>query len=100
MTIRENILACVKEAYPLVVHKAELLRKSVNEWGHESETTGRECRFMVNDGYLVPIYGKGCVMYRWTQKELEKKHNTKPLSNPIPETPEQKQIRLLKEALR
>jgi len=70
MSLKEIIYNYIKSQYPLPVHKGEILRKSVNEWGYESETAGRRCRDLEKEKVVERVwFDKGCVGYRWIPQE-------------------------------
>lgn len=48
----------LEDSYPQVVHKGEINRKALNEWGHESDTSGRACRLLAEEGEIIVVYDK------------------------------------------
>ena len=70
MSIKRTIVEYLKSNYPQFIHKGELGRRAVLEWGCENEHMGRRCRELVNDGVIERMENlKGEVMYRWIPKE-------------------------------
>lgn len=70
MSLKNIIAEYTKSQYPKVVHKGEIGRKAVLEWGYENENAGRRCRELVKDGVLTPVYNqKHEVQYKYKFKE-------------------------------
>ena len=68
MSLKLIILEHLKKKYPEVVHKGEIGRKAVLEWGYENENAGRRCRELVKEGLIVPVYNeKREVMYKYAE---------------------------------
>lgn len=79
MSLKSIIEHYVEKNYPRAVHKGEIGRKAVMEWGYENENSGRRCRELENEGILEKIYNeKHEVMYRFIPPE----QRTKPESPP------------------
>ncbi len=73
MSLKSIITNYVASNYPRAVHKGEIGRKAVLEWGYENENSGRRCRELENDGILERVENeKGEVMYRYVPPELRK----------------------------
>lgn len=65
MSLKSLILNLLTERYPNYVHKGEIGRKAVLDWGFENENCGRRCRELENEGKIEADYNsKGCVLYR------------------------------------
>lgn len=66
MSLSVKIYNHLKENYPSVIHKGELRKLAVNEWGFENENMGRRCRELENKGLIkrFPDY-KGRVQYQY-----------------------------------
>lgn len=74
MSLVTKIEAYLVNQYPNFIHKGEIDRKTINEWGYESETAGRTCRLLQNQGLIEKKYNeKHHVMYRATKLLLEKR---------------------------
>lgn len=70
MSLKHQIYNHIKGRYPEVIHKGEIGRKAILEWGYENENAGRRCRDLVKEGSIKPIYNeKGEVMYQYIRKE-------------------------------
>lgn len=75
-TLKQFILEYLKEAYPNIVHKGELDKLGINEWGYESETVGRTCRTLENKGIIKRyLDSKGMAMYQYNQSNYEGNKN-------------------------
>lgn len=57
-SLKTKILEYLKSKYPLEIHKGELGRKAVIDWGYENENMGRRCREMVKERLISPVYKK------------------------------------------
>jgi len=69
MSLKELILDYLKNRYPETIHKGELGRKAVIEWGYENENLGRRCRELVREGKIDVVYNeKRQAMYRYKFK--------------------------------
>lgn len=70
MSLSSIIVNYLKDKYPEIVHKGELGRKAVNEWGYENENLGRRCRELVETGQIEVIYNqKHEATYRYKVKD-------------------------------
>lgn len=58
MSLKSQIKQHLKDCYPGVVHKGELGKKAVNEWGRENENMGRRCRELENEGEIIRVLNK------------------------------------------
>jgi hypothetical protein len=66
MSLKNTIYDYIKSQYPKVVHKGEIGRKAVLEWGYENENAGRRCRELVDSKQVRAVYNdKHEVMYQW-----------------------------------
>lgn len=82
MTLKARIIQHCKERPNEWVHKGELGRLAVLEWGYENENMGRRCRELENEGVLERRIVKGQAEYRYKRiMEQVKKEN------PIPQRP-------------
>ena len=52
MSLKQNIISYLTEKQTWV-HKGELGRKAVLEWGFENENMGRRCRELENAGIII-----------------------------------------------
>ena len=52
------IIDYLQERYPQTVHKGELGKKCILDWGYEAETLGRECRRLEVAGKIKVEYNK------------------------------------------
>lgn len=95
-SLKLNIFYRLKSAYPEWVHKGELGRLAVNEWGFENENMGRRCRELENEGLVEVRYTKSgrvkCAEYRYVPPIPPKKLS--------PEEQEAESQRILMEALK
>lgn len=74
MSLSKIILEHLKKNYPQVIHKGELGRLAVNQWGYENENMGRRCRELVNKGLIERIENKkGEVMYKYAESQGQRK---------------------------
>jgi len=72
MSLKNTILQYLKAEYPRTVHKGEIGRKAVLEWGYENENAGRRCRELKNENLIAVDYDeKGAAMYRYIDREEE-----------------------------
>ena len=68
MSLKKTITEYLKAEYPRIVHKGEIGRKAVLEWGYENENSGRRCRELENEGIIEKIENsKGEAQYRYKQ---------------------------------
>ena len=66
MSLKSRILELLEKRYPNWVHKGEIGRLAVIDWGYENENCGRRCRELENEGRIEHDYNsKGCVLYRF-----------------------------------
>jgi hypothetical protein len=65
MSLKSKIYEYVKSQYPQVVHKGEIGKKAILEWGYENENAGRRCRELEEAGKIEAIYKNGQVGYKW-----------------------------------
>ena len=69
MSLKNTILNYLKSEYPRIVHKGEIGRLAVNEWGYENENAGRRCRELTRGEEIENIPDeKGRARYRYIQK--------------------------------
>ena len=60
------IIDYLQERYPQTVHKGELGKKCILDWGYEAETLGRECRRLEVAGKIKVEYNeKHHAMYKY-----------------------------------
>ena len=71
-SLKNLILEYIKSEYPNVVHKGEIGRKAVNEWGYENENAGRRCRELADDELIEPVYKNGQVGYKYKPDDMVK----------------------------
>lgn len=55
MSLKQTITEYLKSEYPRIVHKGEIGRKAILEWGYENENAGRRCRELENEGVIECI---------------------------------------------
>jgi hypothetical protein len=66
MSLKEIALNYIKSQYPKIVHKGEIGKLAVNEWGYLNENVGRRLRELQNSGAIEVIYNeKHEAQYRW-----------------------------------
>ena len=71
-SLKDIIYHYVKSSYPRIVHKGELGKLAVNEWGFENENMGRRCRDLEIAGKIEKIPDqKGRAQYRWIPVEAK-----------------------------
>jgi hypothetical protein len=68
ISLKRKIFDYVKAQYPNFVHKGEIGKKAVLEWGFENENMGRRCRELEKEGYFEVDYVNGCAVYRYKPK--------------------------------
>ncbi len=65
-SLRNKIIEYLQSKWPEVIHKGELGRIAVNDWGYENENMGRRCRELEEEGIIKRIYDqKGRAMYQY-----------------------------------
>lgn len=74
MSLKSKILDYLKQEYPRIVHKGEIGRKAVLEWGYENENAGRRCRELENEGVILKVPNeKHEAQYQWIAPIAPKK---------------------------
>lgn len=69
MSLKKEIYDCLKARSPEFVHKGELGKKAVMEWGFLNENAGRRRRELCDEGLIEKEIRKGCVWYRFKEEE-------------------------------
>lgn len=73
MSLKNKIVEYLKHEYPRIVHKGEIGRLAVLEWGYENENAGRRCRELENENRIERLLDeKGQARYRYVPLESEK----------------------------
>lgn len=76
MSLKNKITEYLKQEFPRVVHKGELGKKAVLEWGYENENLGRRCRELENSNIIKKCFNeKGHVEYQYIQRDNQVKPN-------------------------
>lgn len=93
MSLRNKIVEHLKEQYPRIVHKGEIGRLAVLEWGYENENAGRRCRELENENRIEKLPDdKGLARYRYVPLPTEKPATEpKTSQNQLLEVPERSQ---------
>lgn len=66
MSLKHIIYDYLRREYPRIVHKGEIGRKAILEWGYENENAGRRCRELEETGQIVKVENeKGEAQYQW-----------------------------------
>ena len=72
ISLKKKILDYIKSQYPNAVHKGELGRLAVNQWGFLNENMGRRCRELENEGYIMASYNeKREVSYKYIPQAMQ-----------------------------
>lgn len=82
-SLKKQILIHLKSQFPKWCHKGEILKLAVNVWGYETETAGRRCRELENEGLIEKSYSDGCVIYRTLIKEEKPIIEIKPVQTQL-----------------
>lgn len=69
MSLKSTILDYLKSEYPRIVHKGEIGRKAVLDWGYENENAGRRCRELENENKIRLYKEKNQASYQWMPPE-------------------------------
>lgn len=73
MSLKDKIFQYLKDQSPRIVHKGEIGKLAVLEWGYENENAGRRCRELATAGLIKRIENeKGEVMYQYLAPEKKK----------------------------
>lgn len=73
MSLKAKITEYLRQEYPRVVHKGEMGKLAILEWGYENENMGRRCRELENEGVIEKIpNAKGEAQYRYKKEVSEK----------------------------
>ena len=76
MSLKHIIYNYLQREYPRIVHKGEIGRKAILEWGYENENAGRRCRELEESGQIKKVPNEeGEAQYQWIAPE-EKKRTT------------------------
>lgn len=72
MSLKDLIIQHLRKEYPKIVHKGELGKLAVMQWGFENENLGRRCRELENEKLIKKFKDeKGRAMYRYIDKTQE-----------------------------
>jgi len=69
--LKKLILKHLENNYPTWIHKGELGRLAVNEWGYENENMGRRCRELVTAGLIEKDPNSIEAIYRYIPKKSD-----------------------------
>jgi hypothetical protein len=69
MSLRNKIIEYLKVEYPRIVHKGDLGKLAVLNWGYENENLGRRCRELEDESLIKRFEDeKGRVMYQYIKR--------------------------------